>query len=108
MIRHLVLFRLADGSAAERAEQTAGMRDRLEALPALLSGVLSLRVGPDVVGGAEHWDVALCADFTDRDALQRYQVHPEHRAAVEWMASFVAARSIVDLELTDPGQDQPR
>ena len=105
MIRHLVLFRLAEGSDSERAVQVAGMRERLEALPALLEGVLSLRVGPDVVGGRDHWDVALCADFTDRDALQRYQVHPEHRAAVEWMASFVVARSIVDFEPADPGQD---
>ncbi len=100
MIRHIVLFRLADETTATKQERIAGMRERLEPLREATPGVRSLRVGADVVGGGDHWDAALVADFADRGALDAYQVLPAHRAAVDWMAAFVADRSIADIDLS--------
>lgn len=99
MIRHLVLFRLRADSPDERAEHVAGMRVRLEGLRDVVPGTRSIHVDPDVVGGPNHWDVALVSEFEDRAALDAYQAHPEHRAAIAFMADFVTERSIADVEL---------
>lgn len=99
MIRHLVLFRLAPEPAAVRIEHIEGMRARLQALQAKVSGALSIEVDPDVVGGPNHWHVALVAEFEDRAALDAYQAHPNHQAAIAYLADFVVERSIVDTQI---------
>ena len=99
MIRHLVLFRLREESERERAAHISSMRERLEALRTTTWGVHAIQVDQDVVGGANHWHAALVADFEDLSALRDYQVHPDHQAAVAWMADFVVERSVADLEL---------
>ena len=99
MIRHLVLFRLRPGSPEERAAHLAGMRSRLEGLRDAVPGTRSIHVDPDVVGGPNHWDVALVSEFEDRIALDAYQAHPDHRAAIAFLADFVTERSIADVEM---------
>ncbi|MBW4042728.1 MAG: Dabb family protein [Acidobacteria bacterium] len=100
MIRHLVLFRLRSESPQERAEHLAGMRSRLEGLRSVVPGTLSIHVGPDVGGGPNHWDVALVSEFEDQGALDAYQAHPDHLAAIAYLADFVTERSIADVEVS--------
>jgi hypothetical protein len=99
MIRHLVLFRLRLESPEERAERVTAMRSRLEGLRDAVPGTRSIQVDPDVAGGPNHWDVALVSEFDDRVALDAYQAHPDHLAAIAFMADFVTDRAIVDLEV---------
>ncbi len=104
MIRHPVLFRLRPESPEERAAHLAGMRSRLEGLRHAVPGTRSIHVDPDVVGGPNHWDVALVSEFEDRTALDAYQALPDHRAAIAFMADFVTERSVADV---DVGPDLP-
>lgn len=95
-ILHLVSWKLAATDPADKAEHAAGMAARLGALVGVIDEIRSLRVGPDVVGGA-NWDVALVAEFDDEAALGRYQVHPAHVEAGAYVRSVVAERMAVDL-----------
>jgi len=97
-IRHVVTWQLTTTDPAEKAEQAARIVDSLEALVGQVDGLLSLRVGTDVVGGG-NWDLALLADFDDVEAIDRYQTHPEHQKAGAYIRTVVAHRSCVDFAL---------
>ena len=97
-ILHIVSWNLTATDPADKAEHAAQMAARLGALVGVVDEIRSLRIGPDVVGGA-NWDIALVAEFDDEAALGRYQVHPAHVAAGAYVRSVVAERMAVDLLL---------
>ena len=95
-ILHIVSWKLTATDPADKAEHAAQMAARLGALVGVVDEIRSLRIGPDVVGGA-NWDIALVAEFDDEAALGRYQVHPAHVAAGAYVRSVVTERMAVDL-----------
>jgi hypothetical protein len=95
-ILHIVSWKLAATDPAERAEHAAGMVTRLGGLVGVIEEIRSLRIGPDVVGGA-NWDIALVAEYDDEAALARYQGHPAHVEAAAYVKSVTAERMAVDL-----------
>lgn len=99
-LRHIVSWKMNGEDAAERAEQAAGLRDRLLALPPIVPEIRSMQVGVNDAGPADNFDVVLIADFDDDDALGRYQVHPEHQKVVAYVRSVTAGRSAVDFHLS--------
>ena len=94
-ILHIVSWRLAATDPAEKAEHAAQMVARLGGLVGVIEEIRSLRIGPDVVGGA-NWDIALVAEYDDEAALARYQVHPAHVEAAGYVKSVTAERMAVD------------
>ncbi|MFT2818138.1 Dabb family protein [Leifsonia sp. A12D58] len=97
-IRHVVSWQLASTDTAEKAEHARRISEELTGLVGVVPEIRALQVGADVAG-AGNWDVVLIADFDDLDAVARYQVHPEHQRAGEFIRSVVAQRSCVDFEL---------
>ncbi len=87
MIAHVVLFRLRpELSPEEVAAFVAQAREVLGPIP----GVKNLRVGAGLGVKAEvDHPVALLMEFEDEDALQGYQVHPEHQRFVHEIAGPV-------------------
>ena len=97
MIRHIVAFQLTADDPDTRKRHVAEMRARLEALVDAVPGVVSIEVHADLGAVASHWPVILVSDFETAEALEQYQVHPRHRAAVDWMNDgIVADRVVVD------------
>ena len=99
MIRHVVSWKLNGADAAARAEQAATITETLTALPALIPEILSLQVGTNVAYPDTNWDVTLIADFDSVEALEVYQVNPDHVAATKIVGPRVAQRSNVDFEV---------
>ena len=81
MICHIVLIRLKPEITPER---TRAFIEEASAVLGPIPGVKNLRVGSGlgVKADVSH-PVALVMDFDDDDALEAYQVHPEHRRFVE-------------------------
>lgn len=77
MLIHLVCWKY-------KSETESALRDehinRLRALPAVIEGIVSFDVGADVLRLDRSFDTGLVAVFADREALDRYTVHPEHQA----------------------------
>ena len=97
MIRHIVAFQLTAADPDVRKRHVTEMRGRLEALVDAVPGVVSIEVHEDLGTVASHWPVILVSDFETTEALEQYQVHPSHRAAVDWMNDgIVADRVVVD------------
>lgn len=82
-----------DVPEAARAEHRA----RLAALSGL-AGVVELRVGADVVRAARSFDAGLFIRFTDRNALDAYQVNPAHVPVAEFGRSLSEQIVAVDFD----------
>ncbi len=97
MIRHIVMWTLkeeAEGAAA--AENAAVMKEKLEALNGRIQGLRHLEVSFDIVEAEPECHVVLCSEHDDEDALQFYQIHPEHQACVAFIKKIAATRKVLD------------
>jgi len=99
MIRHVVSWKLITEDAEGKAAGFDTISTALEALPALIPEIRSLQVGRNIAYPDGNWDVVLIADYDSLEALEAYQVHPDHQAAAAIIRPLVAERANVDFEL---------
>jgi hypothetical protein len=99
MIRHIVSFRLNATDPERKAADVEGLRSRLEPLAGVIPGVLGLTVRPDLGRLGFHWDAVLVSEHTDEAALETYQAHPDHQAALQWVNTVAADKAVVDYEI---------
>lgn len=79
MLTHIVCWKYrADVDENRRDDH----RRRLLALGGIIDEIQSIEVGSDVVGSDRSFDTVLLTRFADRDALDRYTVHPAHQQVV--------------------------
>lgn len=96
MIRHLVMWNFKDGlSDEEKARYAQEMKEKVEALDGLFEGVLQVKVIHTALPGSNR-DVGVDDLFTDEEALQAYQVHPEHVEVGKWLSGFLQDRTCID------------
>lgn len=98
MIRHLVMWQLADvAEGKSKAENAQIIKDSLESLAGQIAGLESIEVGiNDPATPASNYDVVLNCTFPTVEALNAYQVHPLHVAAAAYIKKVVCARVCVD------------
>jgi hypothetical protein len=94
MITHIVMFKLKDRSP-ESVERTAQVLRNLEGK---IDVLLSIEVGIDVVHSERSYDIVLTTKFESMEALDTYQVHPEHKKVIEHMAGARESSIAVDYE----------
>ncbi len=97
MLKHIVMWtfpELADGHT--RAENMERVRAALMALPAVIPEIRLFEVHADVGIDASASTMCLISEFEDADALQRYAVHPDHRAASALIARVRSDRAVID------------
>lgn len=76
MLIHIVCWKYkTDTEESSRQEH----REKLKALPSLIPNILAFDVGEDVLHLDRSFDTGLVAHFADRDALEQYDDHPEHK-----------------------------
>jgi hypothetical protein len=79
MITHLVFFKFKPETTSAEIQQLA---DGLGGLPQKIEEIREFRFGPDEIRSERSYDFGLVSSFDDLDALQRYQVHPDHQKVV--------------------------
>ncbi len=100
MIKHLVFWRLKDHAHGnDRATNARLIKQKLEGLRGRIPGLLLIEVGIDFVAGDASSHIALYSEFASKEALVGYQVHPEHKAIVPFVAEAAAERRMVDYEV---------
>ncbi|KAA8999787.1 Dabb family protein [Paenibacillus spiritus] len=95
MIRHLVLFKLKDGSPESVARTAAVLRNMEGRIPQLLS----LEIGTDVLRSERSYDLALTATVASLEDLQAYQVHPAHQEVIAHINEVKEQSIAVDYEV---------
>lgn len=95
MIRHIVLFRVAEGTPRERLQEAV---DRLEALVDVIPGLRSLEAGIEI-GVEGNFDFGLVAELDDRAALEVFSTDPTHMEVAMYILEFRTDIAILDLEM---------
>ncbi|MDO5665558.1 MAG: Dabb family protein [Bacteroidia bacterium] len=100
MIKHIVLFKLADKAEGNsKAENALIMKQRLEALKGLIPEIVKIEVSINHVDApAGNYDVMLDSEFKNLDDLQTYISHPEHLRVGEFIVKVRTERAAIDYE----------
>ena len=90
MITHVVLFKFKPETTDAEVQQLA---EGLGNLPQQIEEIREFRFGSDVIRSD---DFGLVSSFDDLDALQRYQVHPDHQKVVAQVKAITSGVVAVD------------
>jgi hypothetical protein len=72
--------------------------DGLGGLPGKIAEIKEFRFGKDVIRSERSYDLGLVSSFDDLDALERYQVHPEHQKVLAIIKANISGVVAVDFE----------
>lgn len=98
MIKHIVLFKLAEFESESAKQQKLNeIKTGLEALPALIKEIKLLEVGLNA-NPAEKFDIALTTEFESMDDLKIYAQHPDHLKVAAIIRAVLADRACVDYQ----------
>jgi len=99
MVRHIVMWNYADGFSQEENIQNAQkMKSLLEELPNMIDGIVELNVQINPMT-ASNRDIMLDSLFEDKEALDKYIVHPEHKRVGEFVRAVTKDRACMDYEV---------
>ncbi len=76
MLTHIVCWRYKPETDIVSREDH---RARLRALVGVIPEIVDLSVGEDILHLERSFNTGLVSTFADREALDRYTVHPEHQ-----------------------------
>jgi hypothetical protein len=99
MIRHIVMWKLRAEDGDGKAAAIGEIRGALEPLVGVIPGLRSLIVRADVATTDGNWDAVLVSEHDSTEALDGYQVHPEHVRAAAVPRGHAIERAVVDVVL---------
>jgi hypothetical protein len=73
------------------------MKSRLEGLCGVVDGLIKAEVNLNY--NPQGYDVCLYSEFRDKEALEGYQVHPEHLKIKEFVHQVISDRVVADCEI---------
>lgn len=95
MVKHIVMWKLKpSANGADKKTNAIKMKRMLEALQGVVPGAYKMEVGINYNPGG--YDVVLVSEFNDHDALEGYQVHPEHMKVKEFVHEVMSDRVVAD------------
>jgi hypothetical protein len=95
VIRHIVLFRVHEGTPRESIQNAI---DRLEGLVGTIPGLVSLEGGIDI-GADGNYDFGLVAELEDQAALDTFSSHDAHMEIAMDILKFRNEEDIVLLDI---------
>lgn len=95
MIRHIVLFRVAENTPKERLQKAI---DRLQKLVDVIPGLRSLNAGIEI-GIEGNFDFGLVAELDDRTALETFSTDATHMEIAMDILEFRTDIAILDFAI---------
>ncbi len=97
MIRHIVMWKLADQTPDVKNANMKKMKELLENLVGKIDGLLCLQVTPNIK--EDGYDLCLYSEFVDVEALDYYRSHPLHKEVQKFVHSVICERGFCDSEI---------
>ena len=98
-LRHVVMFRFADGTTDEQVRALAA---GLDGMPAAVGTMADYRHGRDAGINEDTYDYVVVGDFASVDDYLVYRDHPDHQALIrDLVRPILAERATVQYELLD-------
>lgn len=98
-VKHIVMWRVAGATSAQRSANCIAIRDAFEGLRGRIPGLQELEVGIDTSHIDYACDVVLCTRFRDASSLEAYATHPEHLRVKRELGDIRTERYQVDYTL---------
>ena len=99
MIKHIVFWRLNETAYGNNKNVNAQLlKDKLLAMRDKVDGLIKIEVGFDFSNEKDSCDVVLYSEFETKEALHKYQTHPEHQAIKKWLGEVRFERRVIDYE----------
>lgn len=95
MVKHIVMFKLAENTPANREKAVTALRGLMGKVETLRH----LEVGEDFLGSERSFDIVLTTHFDDREGLRTYATHEHHLPVVETMRALCKQSVVVDYEI---------
>ncbi len=95
-VRHVVSWKFNGATQEERYAQAAKAVEIIAPLKEIIDEVRSLDIRHNEFFEKTNFDLTLIADFDDVAALRSYLIHPEHEAALRYMAGVIEQRVATD------------
>ena len=100
MIKHIVFWRLNESAYGNDKKTNAQiLRDKLLAMKDKVEGLIKIEVGFDFSNENDSCDVVLYSEFKNKEALHRYQIHPNHEEIKKWLSEVRYERRVIDYEV---------
>ena len=101
MIKHIVFWRLNEAAYGnDKQINTKLLQEKLLAMDGKVDDLLKVEVGFDFSNEKDSCDVVLYSEFENKEALRRYQIHPDHEAIKKWLSEVRYERRVVDYEIS--------
>lgn len=98
MVNHIVLWNFNETLTEEqKAEAGRRIKESLEAIKEKAQGVISLEVRVNELTSSNK-DIALLSSFESVEALNAYQIHPDHVKAGAYIKEATCNRACFDYE----------
>lgn len=100
MVKHIVMWKHQEHFTEEEKQEHAKIiKESLEALKDKVPGVISVKVYTSPLPSSSgHADLILDSAFESVEALNNYQVHPEHVKAATFVRLVVKDRICIDYQ----------
>ena len=96
MVRHIVTWSFKDElNEQERKDNARKIKADLEALPQHIDGIIEIKVYTDLLP-ASNRSLILNSLFENEQALNDYQIHPEHKKVSAFVGTVTKDRVCVD------------
>jgi hypothetical protein len=100
MVKHLVLFKLAEEAEGKSKKENALIIQKsLEALKDSIGVIRKINVYINDAGASsDNYDVVLDSEFDSLSDMKIYAEHPDHLAAASYIVKVRIARAAIDYE----------
>lgn len=99
MVRHIVAWKLKESfSPEERLAHAQAIKSKLEALPDVIEGIVSMKVIYPLLASSD-MDLLLDSTFESQESLDAYQVHPAHKQVSAYVGTVREERVCLDFEV---------
>lgn len=100
MVKHLVLFKLADQAEGKSKRENAFyIKNDLEALKDKIDVVRNIKVYlNDTKSASDNYDLILDSEFESIEDLKTYANHPDHLVVAAYIAKVRTERAAIDYE----------
>jgi len=100
MVKHLVLFKLADQAEGKSKREIAlNIKNDLEALKDKIDVVRNIKVYlNDTKSASGNYDIILDSEFESIEDVKIYANHPDHLVVAAYIANVRTERAAIDYE----------
>ena len=93
MIKHIVFFKI---NAEKKEKELSTLKEMIENLGDLIPSIIKIEAGLNFSPRENAYDIALVAEFKNKEGLEEYQIHPDHVKLIEHLKKLDREIAVVD------------